>query len=626
MVQLSAGQSFAEYTLDGMLGQGGMGSVYLAHHPRLPRQVALKLLGQEVSTDPELRKRFEQEANAIARLDHPNIVGIHDRGVHDGHLWIAMQYVQGVDASRLDPRQVSVQRALRIITETASALDFAHSRGVLHRDVKPANILLSAADTGREERAILTDFGIARLLDSNTQLTSTGMFTATLAYASPEQLSGEQVDHRADQYSLGCTLFALLAGRPPFASTNPGQVVAAHLGQPLPRLSQLRNDVPPQLDDVIARATAKRREDRFASCTEFAAAVWNTQSGRSPALSSRSAPTVIAQHNIPAAPFGQLPHGGDRGSIVDPPGVAAGINRALGGQLLLIAALLAIGSFTALATRAESGDLWEAWRFGGDGPRFGDGANLNLLGVVLAACVLLTGAAGILSLIRAELPGRATRWFTALAAGLAFGGSLTAVVETVVILKPDDSQVGGSPGAGFWLLIAAAIVSLIAVLTCGAAASKISDTAAARSASSGVAGVLLLSVAVTAFVASSMKINTMDYMGLPTRHGVFVVGEFQLPSVALIAAAILDMAAALALLAGTRKRARARSFAISTAALSLSVAVTLDVEALSQNLYFGSYFESLTSGFFALVLTTVLALAALITLAGRDGSPARSAV
>ncbi|WP_309230849.1 serine/threonine-protein kinase [Nocardia sp. SYP-A9097] len=306
MVQLSAGQTFAEYTLDGVLGVGGMGSVYLARHPRLPRQVALKLLAHEGAADAELRRRFEQEANAIARLDHPSIVGIHDRGVHDGHLWIAMQYVQGTDASRLDPRQVNVPRALRIVTETAAALDFAHSRGVLHRDVKPANILLSAADTGREERAYLTDFGIARMLDANTQLTSTGTFTATLAYAPPEQLSGEVVDHRADQYSLACTLFALLAGRPPFASTNPGQVVAGHLSQPLPRLSHIRSDVPPLLDDVIARATAKQRDQRFASCTEFVTAAAAALAGQAPAPMPASAQTVVwpqtphFQNGVPA--------------------------------------------------------------------------------------------------------------------------------------------------------------------------------------------------------------------------------------------------------------------------------------------------------------------------------------
>ncbi|MFI1915059.1 WD40 repeat domain-containing serine/threonine protein kinase [Nocardia sp. NPDC020380] len=299
MVQLGVGQVFAEYTIEGVLGRGGMGSVYLARHPRLPRQVALKLLAPEVSGDVELRRRFEQEANAIARLDHPNIVGIHDRGVYDGRLWIAMQYIEGTDASRLNPLSLSVARAVRIINETAAALDYAHSRGVLHRDVKPANILLAAPAAAREERAILTDFGIARVLDANTQLTSTGAFAATLGFASPEQLSGRRVDHLSDQYSLGCTLFALLSGESPFAATNPGQVVAGHLAQATPALSSERIDVPPALDAVLARATAKAAADRFMSCTEFAAAAAAAVDQPS-MLSRRTAPTVISSGPNPA--------------------------------------------------------------------------------------------------------------------------------------------------------------------------------------------------------------------------------------------------------------------------------------------------------------------------------------
>ncbi|WP_405167885.1 protein kinase [Nocardia sp. NBC_01499] len=310
-MQLGVNESFAEYRIEGVLGRGGMGTVYLAQHPRLPRQVALKLLNRDVSSDPEVRRRFELEANVVARLDHPGIVGIHDRGTHDGHLWIAMQYIHGSDAARLNPREVSIDRVLRIVSETGSALDYAHSRGVLHRDIKPANILLSSPDTGRAERAVLTDFGIARLLDSNTQLTASGTFSATLAYASPEQLSGELVDHRSDQYSLACTLFTLLAGRPPFAATNPGQIVAGHISKPVPRLSSVRPGAPQALDEVIIRAMAKRRADRFGSCREFASAAWDSLHSRPAATPARTAvaaariaPTALNQNgqNRPAAP------------------------------------------------------------------------------------------------------------------------------------------------------------------------------------------------------------------------------------------------------------------------------------------------------------------------------------
>ncbi|MEV6275323.1 MDR family MFS transporter [Nocardia sp. NPDC051832] len=269
-MEAAVGGIFAGYVIEGVLGRGGMGTVYLAQHPRLPRSVALKLLNQDVAADPELRARFEREATLVARLDHPGIVAVQDRGIQDGQPWLAMQYIQGTDASRLEPGALSVERAIRIVGEVAAALDYAHSQGVLHRDVKPANILLTTAEAGRVERAVLTDFGIGRLLGSDTQLTSTGTFIATLAYGAPEQLSGDRVDARSDQYSLACTLYALLTGQAPFPGTDPGQVVTGHLIKPVPLIT--RTDVPPGLNAVIARAMAKNPAERFASAGEFAAA------------------------------------------------------------------------------------------------------------------------------------------------------------------------------------------------------------------------------------------------------------------------------------------------------------------------------------------------------------------
>lgn len=292
---LGVGADFAGYRIERVLGQGGMGTVYLARHPRLPRNVALKLLNREVSTDFELARRFEREADVVARLEHPGIVGVFDRGVDDGHLWIAMQYIRGTDAASWNPAGQSPATAVRLLTETASALDYAHSCGVLHRDIKPANILIAEADAFRETHAILTDFGIARLTDANnTKLTATGTFTATLAYGSPEQLSGEEVDHRSDQYSLACTMFAMLAGRPPYASTNPGQVVMGHIAQPVPRLTAIRTDLPAAVDSVLERALAKNRAERFATCGEFTAAATAALEGRHIAADlARSAPTAL---------------------------------------------------------------------------------------------------------------------------------------------------------------------------------------------------------------------------------------------------------------------------------------------------------------------------------------------
>ncbi|WP_433207446.1 serine/threonine-protein kinase [Nocardia sp. CA-107356] len=326
MAHPGIGATFADHVIEGVLGQGGMGTVYLARHPRLPRSVALKLLNREVSSDAELRRRFEREASVVARLEHPNIVGIYDRGTHDDHLWIAMQYIQGSDAGRLDCRTVTGDRAARIITDVAAALDHAHAHGVLHRDIKPANILLAAPDAGRGERAVLTDFGIARLQDATTKVTSTGTFVATIAYAAPEQLTGQPLDGRADQYSLACTLFSMLAGRSPFAADHPGQVVAGHLSSPVPSLVRLRPDLPVQLDAVLARGMAKERGQRFDSCGEFAAAIadavrYPAEPTTGPDASTVAAETVgvsssqratIVQHwahpataATPAAPDGQ---------------------------------------------------------------------------------------------------------------------------------------------------------------------------------------------------------------------------------------------------------------------------------------------------------------------------------
>ncbi|MEV4129307.1 protein kinase [Nocardia sp. NPDC049707] len=293
MADPRVGEVFAGYRLERVLGRGGMGTVYLARHPRLPRSSALKLLDPEMFADNEIRARFEREADIVARLEHPNIIVVHDRGVECRYPWIAMQYVAGTDAASVGV--VDVARAVRIIGETAAALDYAHRHGVLHRDVKPANILLANAEPGEPERALLADFGIARLRDDVGGLTRTGTFTATLAFASPEQLAAGPVDHRCDQYSLACTLFALLTGGAPFAATNPVAVIEAQMRQPPPPLSRLRPDLPPGLDTVLYRALAKRPDERYDSCGEFVAAVVGV-------LQSASALTVVTGEQATAVP------------------------------------------------------------------------------------------------------------------------------------------------------------------------------------------------------------------------------------------------------------------------------------------------------------------------------------
>ncbi|MFC6010523.1 serine/threonine-protein kinase [Nocardia lasii] len=274
MHELSAGDVFAGFRIERVLGAGGMGSVYAARHPRLPRLVALKLLHSSYSADPVFRGRFEREAELAGRLDHPNIVAIHDRGSADGRLWIAMQYVAGTDAeSALRAGALAPWRALSIARQTADALDYAHADGLLHRDVKPANIMLREDGSGSgEERALLTDFGIAKAIDEGTSLTQTGSLVATLRYAAPEQLDGRGANPRSDQYSLACTLFHLLAGRPPYTATSAGALVGAHLMQPVPRIAQVMPGLSPALDAVFARALAKDPAHRFGTCAEMVAA------------------------------------------------------------------------------------------------------------------------------------------------------------------------------------------------------------------------------------------------------------------------------------------------------------------------------------------------------------------
>ncbi|UMB68994.1 serine/threonine-protein kinase [Mycobacterium paraterrae] len=266
---VSVGETFAGFTILRVLGAGGMGTVYLAAHPRLPRQDALKVLPPLWTADPEYRERFLREANLSASLSHPNILGVHDRGEYDGQLWISMDYVNGTDAAKLvrehHPDGLPAHQALEIVTAVASALDYAHGQGLLHRDIKPANILLDP----KTQRIFLADFGIARLIDDPAGLTATNMAVGTMAYAAPEQLRGEPLDGRTDEYALACTAFDLLTGSPPYVDSNPAVVITKHVAAAIPSVSERRPELV-ALDPVLAKAMAKTPGDRYASCGEFA--------------------------------------------------------------------------------------------------------------------------------------------------------------------------------------------------------------------------------------------------------------------------------------------------------------------------------------------------------------------
>ena len=264
---------FAGYTIVRRLGAGGMGDVYLAQHPRLPRRDALKILPGNLTEDLEFRRRFNREADLAASLYHEHIVGIHDRGEYQGQLWISMDYVEGTDAAKLlrsqYPSGMPKADVAEIISAVADALDHAHSRGMLHRDVKPANILLTS---GSRRRILLADFGIAREMGEISGLTATNMLVGTTAYCAPEQLQGNDLDARADQYALGCTAFNLLTGVAPYQHSNPAVVIGQHLSAPPPLVSERRPELA-ELDAVIAKAMAKNPSERYATCADFASAL-----------------------------------------------------------------------------------------------------------------------------------------------------------------------------------------------------------------------------------------------------------------------------------------------------------------------------------------------------------------
>lgn len=298
---LRAGDTFAGYTILRPIGAGGMGEVYLARHPRLPKNVALKLLGSAISTDRAFCERFLREADLAARLWHPHIVAVQDRGEDGGRLWIAMDYVDGCDAAQLladkYPAGMPGELAIPIVTAVASALDHAHEQGLLHRDVKPANIMLSHFDDSGQRRILLTDFGIAREMEDASGLTQTNMTVGTVAYSAPEQLMAEDIDGRADQYSLAATAYQLLTGVTLFPATNPAAVIGHHLSSPPPKLVRARPDLAP-LDEVFAIALAKNPDNRFSRCDDFARALAEQSAGSSSAFSAFS--DTAQAHAVPS--------------------------------------------------------------------------------------------------------------------------------------------------------------------------------------------------------------------------------------------------------------------------------------------------------------------------------------
>jgi len=260
------GSELLGYRIEALLGRGGMGVVYRAHDLRLNRKVALKLIAPEFAADERFRERFLAESELAASLEHPNVVPIHSAGEVDRQLLIAMRYVEGSDLKTLLGRQgaLAPKRSLALCAQVADALDTAHERGLVHRDVKPSNVLLDA-----KERAYLADFGLTRRLADHGLSTGPGGSLGTPAYVAPEQTQGDEVDGRADVYSLGCVLYECLSGRVPYPKDSELAVLWAHLTEPPPSVSTHNPELPGAIDAVIGKALAKNPDDRYASCAEL---------------------------------------------------------------------------------------------------------------------------------------------------------------------------------------------------------------------------------------------------------------------------------------------------------------------------------------------------------------------
>jgi serine/threonine protein kinase len=283
------GTEFAGYRLEALVGRGGTSTVYRAENPRLGIPVALKILNPELAEDESFRERFVRESRLAAGVNHPNIIPIHDAGVWEDALYIAMRYVAGGDLkARVRAGPLPPEQALSILAQVGSGLDAAHARGLVHRDVKPGNVMVDAGPgPDAPEIAYLTDFGLIKNVQSGGRATPSGEFLGTIDYVAPEQIEGRPVDGRADVYSLGCLAFECLTGHVPFERENDAAILWAHIQEEPPAATSFNADLPLGVDGALARAMAKQPDDRFSTCGELVAALRDeleTDTGRAASL------------------------------------------------------------------------------------------------------------------------------------------------------------------------------------------------------------------------------------------------------------------------------------------------------------------------------------------------------
>jgi serine/threonine protein kinase/DNA-binding beta-propeller fold protein YncE len=334
------GSRLAGYRLDEQIGRGGMAVVYRAYDIRLERPVAIKVLSPELARDEAFRQRFIRESRTAAAVDHPNIIPIFEAGEANGVLFIAMRFVHGPNVQELVDSEgpLSAARACHIITQVAAGLEAAHSHGLVHRDVKPGNMLLDMAGGGDYPgHAYLSDFGLSKRALSVSALTSTGQFLGTLDYVAPEQIEARAVNGRADEYALACSAFTMLTGHPPFVRDESVAVMWAQISAPPPALTSRRPDLPAAVDEVIAKALEKAPADRYGTCPEFAAALRRAcglESGPGlvpePAADFPEVPLRESTRVVPAVPAD--PEGPGRTSPASRPDPGAGTGQSPTGQ------------------------------------------------------------------------------------------------------------------------------------------------------------------------------------------------------------------------------------------------------------------------------------------------------
>lgn len=360
--ELADGDRFAGYRIESRLGRGGMGILYLAVEPGLERRVALKLIAPEAAADDVFARRFAEESRIAASIEHPNVVPIYAAGEEEGVPWIAMRYVAGSDLGRRLAREgrLDPAEAVALIAQIGNGLDAIHAAGLVHRDVKPANVLLGG-DPGAEH-AYITDFGVARNVATQSGLTQTGRFVGTLDYVAPEQISGEPIDARVDVYALGCLLFKLLTGEVPFPREGEAARLYAHLHDPPPAPSLYATAVPMALDDVVIRAMSKSPGDRHLSAGDLGRAAQAALSGTAVAVPERTVATGAAATRETARPE-PGPREVETARLPDEP--AAERSRR---PLLLGAGLMAVVLVAAVAALLLSG--------GGDGGNAGGETNV----------------------------------------------------------------------------------------------------------------------------------------------------------------------------------------------------------------------------------------------------------